>query len=384
MPTHNPNVMIYVQHLLGIGHLRRSWFLACALAERDIEVDLISGGMPVSGLTHKKIRLHQLPPVRSLDGQFDRLVDEDNQLIDDDWKDRRRHLLLQLYDSIKPDLLITETFPFGRRMMRFELIPLLQKARQSARPPLIAASIRDILQPKSKPGRDQEVLDWVEAFYDRILIHGEKDITPLSLTFPFSEKIEDKLNYTGYITDNDSRIRLSQDGKNEVIVSGGGGAASLNLLKTAIAAKPLSKLNMQTWRLLVGHNLDETIFQALKLSAVDGIIVERNRPDFAGLLNHCAVSVSQAGYNTVMDILQQHCRAVLVPYAEADEVEQTLRANQLDKSGRIISLSEQNLDAENLARAIDQAAQMSLPKTGVNLHGASRSADLIERWINER
>ncbi len=52
------------------GHLRRCWFLACALAERDIEVDLVTGGMPVSDLSHDKIRVHQLPPVRSLDGSF--------------------------------------------------------------------------------------------------------------------------------------------------------------------------------------------------------------------------------------------------------------------------------------------------------------------------
>jgi len=382
--SENKKVMIYVQHLLGIGHLRRIWFLACALAERNIAVDLISGGMPVSGLSDEKIHRHQLPPVRSLDGQFDQLVDEDNQLIDDDWKHRRRNQLLQLYDSIKPEILITETFPFGRRMMRFELIPLLQKARQSTRPPLIVASIRDILQPKSKPGRDQEVLDWVKAFYDHILIHGEKAITPLSLTFPFADKIEDKLNYTGYITNKDSTTLLSHDGKNEVIVSGGGGAASLNLLKTAVAAKPLSKLNTQTWRLLVGHNLDDKKFAALKQSAGEGIIVERNRPDFASLLSRCKVSVSQAGYNTVMDILKQHCRAVLVPYAEANEVEQSLRARQLDKSGRVVCLSEQNLGAKNLAKAVDQAARMPLPKNHINLHGASRSAELIEHWIHER
>lgn len=375
--------MIYVQHLLGIGHLRRIWFLACALAERNIEVDLVTGGMPVADLSHDRIRIHQLPPVRSLDGRFDRLVDEHDRLIDDNWKDHRRTKLLDLYDALNPDLLLTETFPFGRRMMRFELLPLLQKAKESNRSPIIIASIRDILQPKSKPGRDKEVLKWVEEYYDHILIHGEKAITPLSLTFSFAGEIQDKLNYTGYIADNKSKISPGGDGENEVIVSGGGGAASLNLLETAIAAKPLSILNAQTWRLLVGHNLDDEIFKALKQSASEGIIVERNRPDFASLLNRCAVSVSQAGYNTVIDILQKHCRAVLVPYAEANEVEQSLRARQLDKSGRVVSLSEQNLSAGNLARAVDQAAAMLLPKTEVNLHGARRSAELIERWINE-
>ena len=376
--------MIYVQHLLGIGHLRRIWFLAWALADRNLEVDLVTGGMPVSDLQHDNIRIHQLLPVRSLDGNFNRLVDEQGQAIDDNWKDRRRSRLLDLYDEINPDFLLTETFPFGRRMMRFELLPLLQKAKNSFKPPVIVTSIRDILQPKSKPGRDEEVLDWINQFYDQILIHGEKAIAPLGLTFPFADDIEDKLNYTGYITGTSSKNAPGNDGKNEVIVSGGGGAASLNLLKTAIAAKPISKLNSRIWRLLVGHNLDNKTFATLKQSASEGIIIERNRPDFVSLLNRCVVSVSQAGYNTVMDILQQNCHAVLVPYAEADEVEQSLRASQLEKSGRVITLSEDSLNAENLARAIDRAAEMELPQIEFNLQGAERSAELIEHWINER
>jgi len=376
--------MIYVQHLLGIGHLRRSWFLACALADRNISVDLVTGGMPVADLSDHRIRVRQLPPVRSLDGNFNRFVDEQDQPIDDNWRDHRCNQLLDLYDDINPDLLITETFPFGRRMMRFELLPLLQKAKNSNHPPLIIASIRDILQPKSKPGRDEEVLKWINGFYDQILIHGQESVAPLNLTFPFAGEIENKLNYTGYIADHKSIITPSNDGENEVIVSGGGGAASLNLLETAIAAKPLSDLNRQTWRLLVGHNLDNKLFVTLKQSAGEGICVERNRPDFSSLLRRCAVSVSQAGYNTVMDILKQHCHAVLVPYAEANEVEQSLRANQLESSGRVASLSEEHLSPETLAKAIDQAAQMSLPKKDVNLHGARRSAELIENWINER
>ena len=178
-PAHR-NVMIYVQHLLGIGHLRRIWFLACALADNNIQVDLVTGGMPVSDLVYRNIRVHQLPPVRSLDGRFDRLVNELGEGIDEAWKNNRRDRLLALFDRIKPRMLITETFPFGRRMMRFELIPLLQAAKQSTCPPIMVSSIRDILQPKSKHGRNEEVLNWVQSYYDHILIHGDQNIAARS------------------------------------------------------------------------------------------------------------------------------------------------------------------------------------------------------------
>ena len=43
-------VFFHVQHLLGIGHLRRADVLARALREAGFEVTLASGGMPVGAL----------------------------------------------------------------------------------------------------------------------------------------------------------------------------------------------------------------------------------------------------------------------------------------------------------------------------------------------
>ena len=43
-------VFFYVQHLLGIGHLRRAAVLARALVAGGFDVLLVSGGAPVEGL----------------------------------------------------------------------------------------------------------------------------------------------------------------------------------------------------------------------------------------------------------------------------------------------------------------------------------------------
>jgi predicted glycosyltransferase len=167
-----------------------------------------------------------------------------------------------------------------------------------------------------------------------------------------------------------------------VLVSGGGGAASLPLLKAAIDAKPLSSLRNHTWRLLVGHNIDQMTFEALRRSARPGLVIERNRNDFADLLRSCAVSVSQAGYNTVMDILKAEARAVLVPYADSGELEQTIRATLLQAQGRAISVDEKALSAQTLASAIDQAILNPVPKTQYQMDGANMSAKLIKGWLN--
>ena len=60
-------VFFHVQHLLGIGHLRRAATLARALAEGGFDVLLVSGGAPVPGLALGGARFHQLPPLRAAD-----------------------------------------------------------------------------------------------------------------------------------------------------------------------------------------------------------------------------------------------------------------------------------------------------------------------------
>jgi predicted glycosyltransferase len=344
---------------------------------------LVSGGMPVSNLTVTNVRLHQLPPVRATNGLFNELVDDNNQPVDQSWKNRRCETLLNLFDSIEPDVLITETYPFGRRMMRFELLPLLQKAKQKPNPPLILSSIRDILQPKQKAQRNDETLDLIEQFYDRVLVHGDDTIATLESTYPHAKKIAHKVHYTGYIVDPNALIdtRVLTKSK-EVLVSGGGGAASLPLLMAAIGARSLSNFKDHTWRLLVGHNIDQSTFESLQQHADSGLIVERNRSDFYSLLKSCVVSISQAGYNTVMDILKSEAHSVIVPYAESGELEQTIRANLLQRQNRVICIETSKLNTRALADAVDEAATQPIIAKQYQMNGANNSAELIKGWLN--
>jgi len=373
--------MIYVQHLLGIGHFRRALFLAQALAVKGFEVDLVSGGMPVSNAKLPNIKLHQLPPLRSLDNSFTRLLDESGKPISDDYRQQRSNRLLELFDLISPDAVITETYPFGRRMMRFELLPLLNAIRQRSKPPLLIASIRDILQPKTKANREQEIVELVDGYYDRILVHGDESMATLADTFSLASELVQKTFYTGYICEPASDVTADNTGKNEVLVSGGGGVVSLQLLTTALEAKPLSRLHQKTWRLLAGFNIDENSFNQLRNQAGNGIIVERNRSDFQALLRQCTVSVSQAGYNTTMDILGSGAHAVMVPFADAGELEQTIRARLLQQHGRVIALDEKNLTANSLARAVNLASEMPKLSMKLKMDGANVSADLLQDWL---
>ena len=68
-------VFIWVQHLLGIGHLMRMAHIARHLAAKGWQVDLASGGLPVEGLDVGAARFHQLAPLKAADAAFSGLAD---------------------------------------------------------------------------------------------------------------------------------------------------------------------------------------------------------------------------------------------------------------------------------------------------------------------
>ena len=381
MSTSNPSrVLIYVQHLLGVGHLQRAIHLSTALLQQGFRVDLVSGGMPGHFPAAQPLRVHQLTPLYSPDGSFSRLLDANGDDIDDHWRDQRKQQLLQIFDACAPQVLITETFPFGRRMLQFELLPLLRASRESGDCKLVIASIRDILQPRSKPGRNRETCDLIDAWYDRVLVHGDENIARLEDSFALSDRIEDKLFYSGYICAQESRSAPAGEGVNEVLVSAGGSATGLQILQTALRAKSLSALNHLHWRLLVSQAIPADDFNQLQAMAGDGVTVERNRPDFSELIKRAQLSISQAGYNTMTDLLNSDTAAVVIPYAEADEKEQSLRAQALQARGRVIALDQSGLAAASLAEAIN-AALAQRPELVVNLDGAANSATMISQWL---
>jgi predicted glycosyltransferase len=370
-----------VQHLLGVGHLQRALQMAKTLARHRFEVELVSGGLPHAMVSTADFRIHQLPPLYSPDGSFTRLLDARGEAIDDRWREQRKQQLLKLFESFAPEVLITETFPFGRRMLRFELLPLLQASHDSPACRLVIASIRDILQPRSKPGRERETCEWIEAWYDHVLVHGDPEVARLDDSFNSAERIRDKIYYSGYLCAQSMQTPTGDEGRDEVLVSAGGSATGLQILCTAISAKPLSDFAALNWRLLVSPAISEVDFHELQRRATAGVSVERNRPDFSALVKRASLSISQAGYNTMTDILSSNTASVVIPFAEADEAEQSLRAEAMQARGRLIALAQDELSPTTLARAMT-AAQANNTPLEVNLNGAENSAAMIAKWLD--
>ena len=363
--------MIYVQHLLGIGHLARVSRIAGALARAGMEVVLVSGGTPVAGFPGEGVRLVQLPPIRSRDMSFSALVDAEGGTLSDEFKAVRRDRLIGEFDAFRPDILIVEAFPFGRRQMRFELLPLLRHAKTAARPPLIASSVRDILQENRKPGRGEETLGLVRDFFDLVLVHGDPHFVRIEDTFPLAAQVADRLTYTGLVAGEAS----SSPERYDVVVSAGGGIVGRRLIAAAAGAANELIRQWPRWCIITGPQFPTAERTALTASLPPGVVLETFRPDFPGLLANARLSISQAGYNTVCDILRARCRAILIPFAEGGETEQSARADRLATLGIAAVVREDQLTPESLSEAMKRLPPPASHK--INLEGAAETARIL-------
>lgn len=388
-------VFFYVQHLLGIGHLKRAATLADAMTRAGLEVTLVSGGLPVPGLRINAARVVQLPPASAADTSFKRLLDESGRPIDDAWKVRRREALLQAWGEAKAHALVVELYPFGRRQMRFELDLLLDAAIAAKPRPVIICSVRDVLGGSGDAAKQASQLEVFDRYFDHLLVHGDPALIPFERTFGLAAKLGERLHYTGYVVDDPANAGNKLDangtnvavvGENEVLVSAGGGAVGAGLLSAAIRARPLTSVADLTWRVLAGVNMPDAEFRALqelaRTAGAGHVILERSRDDFARLLGRCAISVSQGGYNTLMETLQARARTVVVPFAAGNETEQTLRVDLLQQKGVLEWVRESELTPQSLAAAIDRAMLKARPeRVPVDLDGARKSAQWLVEWI---
>jgi len=375
-------VLIYVQHLLGIGHLMRARALAEAIAGRGFDVHLVTGGMPIGGRLPRGVHTIQLPPIRVSDASFNPLRDGAFTPIDDAYRERRRTLLLEAFDRAQPSAVLFETFPFGRRSLRFELFPLLERI-DAARPrPLVISSIREILQLAPKEEREREMVDWAARWFDAIFVHGDPRFARFEDTFPFVDALTPPVHYTGFVRNDDAQGHAREGVRDEVVVSAGGGAVGIELLATALAAQRCSRFGHLTWRVLAGPNIAHDGFERLLREAGPNAVVERARVDFPALLRNAFISISQGGYNTVLDVVTSGARPVVVPFTGRGETEQRARAMRLADFGLAIVVDDWSLTPASLAAAVDQAgSRETWGRWDFASDGATESAQFIARRV---
>lgn len=380
------HVFFWVTHLLGVGHFHRAVRIARALRTEGVEVTIVNGGLPLENVRLGDFEIRDIPPVRSPDTSYKRLIDGDGHEVTDAYFAQRTEALLRIAAEIRPTGILTELYPYGRWKFRKELIPLIEAMLARSPRPAIVASIRDIIVPPRRADRIDGIRRIVADQFDRLLVHGDPDFIRIEDTLPLAAEFEAITDYTGYVLPDHAKGTGEGEGSGEVVVSAGGSAFGGHLLATAIRTKPATRFADRIWRILVGQRLPEADFRELATLAGDdpGIIVERARADFPELLTRARLSISQAGYNTTGDVMAARVPAVFAPMAEADQSEQILRVKLLAARGLAVTLMENPLTTEGLGRAVDAAADIEMDETRLpRAGGAGETARRLKQIMSE-
>ena len=133
--------------------------------------------------------------------------------------------------------------------------------------------MRDILQERVKPGRNEETVEIVNRHFDLVMVHGDPAFATLGDTFPLAASITAEIAYTGLVAA--PRPTPSPE-RYDVLVSAGGGAAGKLLVESAVAAA--TRLSTaKRWCLITGPNLPQADFDAAIAKAPRGLDIVRFR-----------------------------------------------------------------------------------------------------------
>lgn len=385
-------VMFYCQHVLGMGHLVRSSEIVRALS-RDFEVLFVVGGETTPDfLFPNHIQLLQLPPLKT-DPEFTKLEVCDPSLGLEETKALRREQLVRSFELFQPDALVTELFPFGRKQFGFELMPLLERARRTSSVPLVASSIRDLLvTKKDQVKHERYVSSIVNAFYDVVLVHGDEKFQKLEDTFSQVRNLRCPVEYTGYVVQQKRQAATEVaelSPRPAIVVSDGSGGCRSGhlLLESVLRAAPLVEQTLpHEFRVFAGPLMPGDVYERLEALArlARNVRFARYTPDLPGQFRRAELSVSMAGYNTVMDILSSQVRALVYPVTANGDQEQSLRAAKLARMGVLGVLNQEQLEPVRLALKIRETlrGKSSRPsRPSLNLAGAQNTALLLQKHL---
>jgi len=350
------------------------------------EVTLVLGGPAADIDAADHVRLVRLPGLK-MDPGFSSLQPTEQGQSVEEIKKLRQTLLNDTMNALRPDILVTELFPFGRNAFSFELMPLLEGIRHGMSPPCkVGCSLRDILVEKKNPEKfERRVIDRLNSLYDVLLVHGDPRVIPLDATFSRVGDISIPIVYTGYVTEkmNPARVaslrtglRLCQHEK-LIVVSAGGGTVGYQLLATAIDA--FVSLNFPArMQVFTGPFLEPADFENLRTSAAAGVTVERFTDNFSSWLGAADLSVSMGGYNTTMNVVAAGTPALIFPFKQNRE--QEMRAERLGRLANLAVLQEQDLVPAILAEKMAYMVRQRRKNAPIRLDGAECTSRWLTKW----
>jgi predicted glycosyltransferase len=339
-----PKVIIHCQYVYGLGHLVRALHLAKGLA-KHFDVYFLNGGEVVKNFgIDVSIQFIQLPAIYKKEDSTE-LTSVSGDLSLSECFELRDKILLETVQMVKPDVVITEHFPFGL-LFEKEATRLITYAKEANPTSKIVCSVRDVIESTKGGNNDQKTVGILNELYDLILIHGIEKLIPVESSFPLVKSIKTKIVYTGYVID--PVLRNNENRSNTILVSVAGGRVGSELLYAVIKAFELVRTK-SNYSLVIfnGAFIDDFIAMS-KDNRVRYFNFDRK--EFLKQLSQSDISISLGGYNSTMESLYAGNKVIIYnrKFLGSNE-EQSIRISTLKNLGLIDMISLEDLEVKSLA-----------------------------------
>jgi predicted glycosyltransferase len=381
----SPKIVLYSHDTFGIGNIRRTLILSQEfITEYPGASILIITGSPMihafripTGIDYIK-----LPCI-------DRFAAEQYAprylaSCAEEVKQTREAVLRESVLRFNPDLMVVDKRASG---IDGELLPTLCALRQNGRHTKLVLGVRDILD---EPERTRKVLasngsfDTIDEFYDEVWIYGSKGIFDTAKEYGFPESVVRKTVYCGYLKRPTVSAKRSEGSPRILVTTGGGGDGS-DLIEAYLSGLSTLPRNVALHSTVIfGPQMQQE--RRLDLLRRFDYMTDVNflefEADITSLYAESDVVVSQAGYNTVCELLSFSRKAILVPRAEPVR-EQLIRARLLAERGFFEYLEPRDLTSETLISKVLESLKTSpIAASTVDLDGLPLIRERVRTLLN--
>lgn len=365
-------IAIYFNHFQSLGHLTRLKGILSGLKNSSsgkIDILVLYSGKPQNTINLEEYAdLLYLPYSIGKEWFFlsGRLKSDPRLFHKGQVKEllhKRADIIKDQLQQFKPDVLITELFPFGGDFWYPALLPTLRYLKKYTKCRIIS-SVGDL-------AFQEYTYPIVKSYYDRVMLHFgkiefnlyrefmKKNPNMPEYTLKYLRKIQKKFFLTDYVLEcadtnfTSARILRKDLGlkKNDslIIVSRGGGAVCWQIILYSIwLAK---ELRNHFFFISTGPTTGDSEFIKYKkaLGRLDNVKLVKYTNDFMGYLNASQLSINMAGYNTFVRILSLRKKSLTIPYNAWD---QKFRGFILEKMRLSKILPYERLSYDNFRRCV--------------------------------
>lgn len=380
-------IAFYFTHCETLGHTTRIFSLANGLKrlKPNSEFLFLQGGKE---LTQKDEILDCSKIVDLPNPFYSKYIfkGEKCKLSLEETKERIEAMYVALTE-FKPDIFVTEYFPFGREDCMNELVTIIKWLRNknvkifaSIGYPVISTSI--------------EKINSIIGSFEKIIVHSPKEMDLQYLQKylksqqmddnakwyeEFFNKYKNEIHFTGYVLPDIEKLKTEKKEK-IILVSRGGGVIYPKLIINGIKIAPYFK---EYKFVAVGgpasSSDEQKIFRVLAKKY--GVEYYEKLPSLSEYIAKSSASISMSGYGTATQLLYFGTPALLVPREKEDNkfyLEQRYRAYMLEQMGFGKAISYENSTAESMAESLKEVLHEKPKKMAEeNFNGAEETAKVM-------